>query len=126
VVAAALLATLVMAAARPVAAADDEHRFATDLGFGVGAIFSNVLYMPVKFVYDARGDHRRLCVRADGPTVHRQGHLGAVDGGTYVITPSMLRKIRSISAARPAQAEASARGGDIGRRGKRDADGTAY
>jgi hypothetical protein len=132
VVVAALLATLVMAAARPVAAVDDEHRFATDLGFGVGAIFSNVLYMPVKFVYATLGGitggfaYVLTGLRYD----LAKGIWVPSMGGTYVITPSMLRgedPIYFSGTTKPKSERESREEEDLGSStGKRDADGTAY
>jgi hypothetical protein len=37
------------------AAAEEENRFAKDFGYGVGAFFTNLIYMPAKFVYATLG-----------------------------------------------------------------------
>jgi hypothetical protein len=94
VVAAALLAVVVaLGATRPAMADDDENRFATDLGLGVGAIFSNVLYMPTKFVYATLGGitggfaYVLTGLRLDLAKAIWVPSMG----GTYVITPSMLK-----------------------------------
>ena len=52
---AALVLSVALGMAGPAAAEDDEHRFAKDFGYGVGAFFTNLFYMPVKFVYATLG-----------------------------------------------------------------------
>ena len=90
---AALLAVLVLSAARPTWAADDEGGFGRDLGYGVGSIFTNLLYMPTKFVYATLGGitggfaYVLTGLRMDTAKAIWVPSLG----GTYVVTPSMLR-----------------------------------
>ena len=95
VVAAATLAAVLMAgAARPAAAAaEEENHFASDFGVGVGAVFTNLLYMPVKFVYATLGG-----ITGGFAYVLTGLNLGIGKaiwvpsmGGTYVVTPSMLK-----------------------------------
>jgi hypothetical protein len=76
-----------------VAAAEEEHRFATDFGLGVGAIFTNLLYMPTKFVYSTLGGitggfaYVLTGLRMD---IAKAIWVPSM-GGTYVVTPSMLK-----------------------------------
>jgi hypothetical protein len=85
-------AVLALGTVRPVAAEDD-HRFATDLGLGVGAIFTNVIYMPTKFVYSTLGGitggfaYVLTGLRMD----IAKGIWVPSMGGTYVVSPSMLK-----------------------------------
>jgi hypothetical protein len=90
----ALLAALVLVTTvGPARASDDDHRFATDAGYGVGAFFTNILYMPVKFVYATIGGitggfaYLLTGLRYD----IAKGIWVPSMGGTYVVTPSMLR-----------------------------------
>jgi hypothetical protein len=94
VVVAAVLAAMMATVAAPARAEEEEQqRFATDFGYGVGAFFTNLLYMPTKFVYATFGGitgsfaylltgfHYDLAKQIWRPSL----------GGTYVVTPSMLR-----------------------------------
>jgi hypothetical protein len=93
VVAAAMLAAVLVATVRPAAAEEDDHRFATDFGVGVGAVFTNIFYMPVKFVYATLGGitggfaYVLTGLRMD----IAKGIWVPSMGGTYVVTPSMLK-----------------------------------
>ena len=85
----AMLATL-GAVARP---ADAAERYASDFGVGIGTVFVNLFYMPVKVVYATLGGLTgglAYCL-----TGGRMDTASAVwrpsMGGTYVITPAMLR-----------------------------------
>jgi hypothetical protein len=74
-----------------------QHRpnlqFATDFGVGVGAVFTNIFYMPVKFVYATLGGitggfaYVLTGLRLD----IAKGIWVPSMGGTYVVTPSMLK-----------------------------------
>jgi hypothetical protein len=74
-------------------AEDDEHRYASDFGVGVGAVFTNIVYMPVKFVYATVGGitgsfaYVLTGFRMD---IAKSIWVPSL-GGTYVVTPSMLK-----------------------------------
>src|SRR5437867_321613 len=53
VIAAVLLATVGIGTVGSAFAAESEgeHEYASDFGMGVGAVFVDLLYMPIKFVY---------------------------------------------------------------------------
>ncbi len=87
-----LVATLLMGAVRP-ALADEEHRFATDMGYGVGSIFTNLVYMPVKFVYATLGGITGgFAYVLTGLRLDTAKSIWVPSmGGTYVVTPSMLK-----------------------------------
>ncbi len=95
VVIAALVAAMVCVRAPRVAAADDgdEHEYATEFGLGVGALVIDFVYMPLKFVYATLGGitggfaYVLTIGRLDTATAIWRPSLG----GTYVITPAMLR-----------------------------------
>ena len=106
-----VVATLLWGALRPALAADDDHRFATDLGYGVGSIFTNVVYMPVKFVYATLGGitggfaYVLTGLRMD----IAKGIWVPSLGGTYVVTPAMLKgedRIYFSGVSQPRQAAA--------------------
>jgi len=92
VVMVALAVTLLAGATRALAD-DDEHRYASDFGMGVGAVFTNIVYMPAKFVYATLGGitgsfaYVLTGFRFD----IAKGIWVPSLGGTYVVTPSMLR-----------------------------------
>jgi hypothetical protein len=92
IVVAALVAALVIGAARP-SFAEEEHRYATDFGVGVGAVFTNLLYMPAKFVYATFGGVTGgLAYLLTGFRYDLAKEIWRPSlGGTYVVTPSMLR-----------------------------------
>ena len=92
VVVAAMLTVVLVASTVRVAAAEDEHHFATDLGLGVGAIFTNLLYMPVKFVYSTLGGITGgfAYVLTGFRTDIAKAIWVPSMGGTYVVTPAML------------------------------------
>jgi hypothetical protein len=88
-----VLALTVLAGATRALADDDEHRYASDFGVGIGAVFTNLVYMPVKFVYATLGGitgsfaYVLTGFRFD----IAKGIWVPSLGGTYVVTPSMLR-----------------------------------
>ena len=96
-VAVAMLTALLVASAVRVEAAEaeaeEENRFATDFGVGVGAVFTNLFYMPTKFVYSTLGGitggfaYVLTGLRLD----IAKGIWVPSMGGTYVVTPSMLK-----------------------------------
>ncbi len=130
----ALIAALVLVATvGPARASDDDHRFATDAGYGVGAFFTNILYMPVKFVYATIGGitggfaYVLTGLRYD----IAKGIWVPSMGGTYVVTPSMLRGEEPIyfsGTTEPKHDHASSRDEeDLGATtGKTDPPGTKY
>lgn len=93
VVAAAVLAATLAASARPVVAAEDENRFATDFGFGVAAFFTNLVYMPTKFVYATLGGITGgfAYVLTGFNYELARGIWVPSTGGDYVVTPAMLK-----------------------------------
>jgi len=85
-----LTASLVLAPARAMATSES---YVDEFGLGVGSIVVNLLYMPVKFVYGTLG-----AVTGGLAFVLTGGRLDTAKavwkpsmGGTYVVTPSMLR-----------------------------------
>jgi hypothetical protein len=90
---AVLVAVLVVTVARPAVAEEDENHFAKDFGVGIGAVFTNIFYMPVKFVYATLGGitggfaYVLTGLRLD----LAKGVWVPSMGGTYVVTPSMLK-----------------------------------
>jgi hypothetical protein len=92
-VVAAVVAAMVMTAARPVFADDDGPRYASDFGVGVGAVFTNLIYMPVKFVYATIGGITGgfAYVLTGFNYDLASGIWRPSLGGTYVVTPSMLK-----------------------------------
>ena len=91
-VAGALAATIFFGAARPAAAAEPPQ-YANDFGVGVGTVLCNFVYMPVKVVYATLGG-----LTGGFAYILTGGRLDTASsiwkpalGGTYVITPSMLR-----------------------------------
>lgn len=131
IVAAVVMSVVVGMAAGPVAAAEDDHRFATDFGLGVGAFFTNLIYMPVKFVYATLGGITGgFAYVLTGLNYDiAKGVWVPSTGGDYVITPSMLKGEQPIyfSGTTQPKHEASGRSEeDLDTTKKRDADGTAY
>ena len=95
VIAAVLLATVGVGTVGSAFAAESEgeHEYAADFGMGVGAVFVDLLYMPMKFVYATLGGvtgSLAYCLTA-GRTDTAQAIWRPSLGGTYVITPAMLR-----------------------------------
>ena len=93
IVVAALVAALVIGATRPAFAEEDSQRYASDFGVGVGAVFTNILYMPAKFVYATFGGITGgLAYLLTGFRYDLAKEIWRPSlGGTYVVTPSMLR-----------------------------------
>jgi hypothetical protein len=94
-VAAVALAAVVCGGMTRAACAQErsEHQYTQDFGLGVGAVFIDFLYMPVKFVYATLGG-----LTGGFAFVLTGGNFDVASsiwkpslGGTYVITPSMLR-----------------------------------
>jgi hypothetical protein len=132
----AIVAALVLSVALgmtvgPAAAEEDDHRFATDFGLGVGAFFTNLVYMPVKFVYATLGGVTggfAYVLTGFNYSIAKSIWVPST-GGDYVVTPSMLRGDQPIyfSGTTQPKRESRARGEeDLDTNSKRDADGTAY
>lgn len=87
VVAAAVIVTS-LGAPRPARA-----EFAEDAGWGVLTVFANLGYMPVKTVYSVlgglTGGLAYVCTAGDFDTAKTVWQMAM--GGTYVLTPSMIR-----------------------------------
>ena len=131
IVAAAALSVALGMAARPAMAADDDNRFVTDFGLGVGAFFTNLVYMPVKFVYATLGGITGgFAYVLTGLNYDiAKGVWVPSTGGDYVITPSMLRgddPIYFSGTTQPKGDRGSRSEEDLGTDTKRGADGTAY
>lgn len=69
------------------------EQYASDFGMGIGTVFVNIFYMPVKVVYAALGG-----LTGGFAYVLTGGRMDTASavwrpslGGTYVVTPSMLR-----------------------------------
>lgn len=92
-VAAVVLAAVLVATARPAVAEEDGNRFATDFGYGVAAFFTNLVYMPTKFVYATlggiTGGFAYVLTGLDYNLA--RGIWLPSTGGDYVVTPSMLK-----------------------------------
>jgi hypothetical protein len=92
---AALLVTAVLMGGRPVAAAEhaNEGTYWSDLGYGSAAILCNMLYMPVKLTYGLLGVFGGglgyVLTAGDFDTADKIWSISM--GGTYVMTPDMLR-----------------------------------
>lgn len=129
-VAVAMLTALLVASTVRVEAAEaeEEHRFATDFGVGVGAIFTNLFYMPTKFVYATLGGitggfaYVLTGLRLD----IAKGIWVPSMGGTYVVTPSMLRGEDLIYFSGTTQPKRATRDEEDLPSSKRDADGKSY
>ncbi len=85
----AVLASLI--AARPAAAEDKS--FISEVGVGVGTALVNVLYIPAKITYAAVGSviGGLAWVLTLGDTDTAMGVWEPTLGGSYVVTPAMLR-----------------------------------
>ena len=89
---AALVVSIALGTATPVMA-DDENQFAKDFGYGVGAFFTNLIYMPAKFTYATIGAITggfAYVLTGFNTNVGKSVWVPST-GGDYVITPSMLR-----------------------------------
>jgi hypothetical protein len=119
-----LVATLLVGSLRPALAEEDEHRYASDFGMGVGAVFTNIFYMPVKFVYATLGGitggfaYVLTGFRFD----IAKGIWVPSLGGTYVVTPSMLKGEDPIYFSGVTQPKRAARDEEDLPSKKRDAD----
>jgi hypothetical protein len=111
-VVAALLATLlVVAVVRPAAAQENSNHFAKDFGVGVGALFTNVFYMPTKLVYATLGGITgSLAYVLTGFRLDLAKDIWVPSmGGTYVVTPAMLKGQEPIFFSGTTQSTATSR-----------------
>lgn len=81
------------ASAATAAATEKETHYWSDAGYGTLSIFANLLYMPVKFVYGGlgliTGSLAYVLTVGDSDTAERVWSPSL--GGSYVVTPGMLR-----------------------------------
>jgi hypothetical protein len=90
-VVAVILSLTILLGARPAAA--EEEGFFGDVGIGLGTALVNVLYIPAKFTYATVGSliGGLAWVLTLGDTDTAMGVWEPTLGGSYVVTPSMLR-----------------------------------
>jgi len=114
VVAALVAAAVCLATVRPALAEDHDENFASEFGLGVGAVFVDLVYMPVKFVYATVGGltGSLAYVLTIGRTDVAMSIWRPSLGGTYVVTPRMLKGDDQIhfSGPDPRDAPESSRG----------------
>jgi hypothetical protein len=83
----------VLAQAVWAAGTEKETHYWGDAGYGTLAVFANVFYMPVKFVYGTlgllTGSLAYVLTAGDSDTAQRVWSPSL--GGSYVVTPAMLR-----------------------------------
>jgi len=87
------LALVLVSGATQSRAEEEEHRYASDFGVGVGAVFTNILYMPAKFVYATLGGVTgsfAYVLTGLNMDIAKSVWVPSL-GGTYVVTPSMLK-----------------------------------
>jgi hypothetical protein len=84
---------VMMALTVPRAASAEPPQYANELGVGIGAVLIDFVYMPVKVVYATLGGLTGgfAFVLTGGRTDIATSIWRPSLGGTYVITPSMLR-----------------------------------
>lgn len=89
---AALVLSIALGMAGP-AAAEEDNRFARDFGYGVGAFFTNLIYMPTKFVYATLGGVTGgFAYVLTGLNLDVAKRIWVPStGGDYVVTPAMLK-----------------------------------
>jgi hypothetical protein len=89
---AVVLSLTLLLAARP-AVAKDDGSFFEDVGIGLGTALVNVLYIPAKFAYATVGSviGGLAWVLTLGDTDTAMGVWEPTLGGSYVVTPKMLR-----------------------------------
>ena len=109
VVAALLAAAICMATVRPALAEEHDENFASEFGLGVGAVFVDLVYMPVKFVYATLGGLTGGLAYAltIGRTDVAMSIWRPSLGGTYVVTPRMLKGDEEIHFSGPDRRDAA-------------------
>jgi hypothetical protein len=109
-VAALLAAAVCMATVRP-ALAEEQHEenFASEFGLGVGAVAVDLVYMPLKFVYATLGGLTGGLAYAltIGRTDVAMSIWRPSLGGTYVVTPRMLKGDEEIHFSGPDRRDAA-------------------
>jgi hypothetical protein len=80
-------------AATPAHAEEEESDFWSSMGLGVGAAFSNVVYIPAKVIYASLGGlvGGLAYVLTIGSTETAMDIWEPSMGGTYVLTPKILK-----------------------------------
>jgi len=75
------------------AASSKESRYWSDAGFGFAAVIANIVYMPAKVVYGTLGllTGSLAYVMTVGDSDTAQKVWSPSLGGSYIITPAMLR-----------------------------------
>jgi hypothetical protein len=108
VVAAALIAGL-LGGTSTLAVAEEDHQYATDFGMGLGAFGVNLFYMPVKLVYSLLGGITgSFAYGLTGGNLNIGRAIWKPTlGGTYVVTPNMLRGREPILFSGPTEAHAA-------------------
>jgi hypothetical protein len=88
-----LVALCLVAQTACAAGEEKETHYWSDAGYGTLAVFANVLYMPVKVVYSTlgiiTGSLAYVLTAGDSDTAERVWSPSV--GGSYVVTPAMLR-----------------------------------
>jgi hypothetical protein len=83
----------VLAQVAEAAGNEKETNYWSDAGYGTLAVFTNILYMPVKLVYGTlglvTGSLAYVLTAGDSDTAARVWSPSL--GGAYVVTPAMLR-----------------------------------
>jgi hypothetical protein len=83
----------VLAQVAQAAGNEKRNNYWSDAGYGTLAVFTNLLYMPVKFVYGTlglvTGSLAYVLTVGDSDTAERVWSPSL--GGAYVVTPAMLR-----------------------------------
>lgn len=92
-VALVLSLTIALGVTRPGIARAEEESFLGDVGIGLGTALVNVLYIPAKFTYATVGGliGGLAWVLTLGDTDTAMGVWEPTMGGSYVMTPAMLR-----------------------------------
>lgn len=94
----ALIVAGVLGAGPPAVRAEEQQGYLAQFGWGMAAIGANLGYMPAKFLYAVGGG--LVALLAYGVTVGNsdavQGILSPSIGGTWVLTPQMLRHPETI------------------------------
>ena len=128
---AAVVLSVALGTAAP-GAAEEENRFAKDFGYGVAAFFTNLIYMPTKFVYATLGGITGgFAYVLTGFNYNiAKGIWVPSTGGDYVVTPAKLRGDEPIyfsGTTKPTEHESKRHSEeDLGTDTKGDADGKAY
>jgi hypothetical protein len=109
VVVAALVAGVLGGTVTRVPAEEQDHQYATDFGMGLGALGVNLFYMPAKLVYSLLGGITgSFAYGLTGGNLNIGRAIWKPTlGGTYVVTPRMLRGQEPILFSGPTEAPAA-------------------